>query len=295
MTPTSLSRSTWTFLAAKVAVQVWAIKVGRVRLILLDTNLPENRREDQEITNQLYGGDQRVRIQQEIVLGIGGIRALAALGATPRVCHINEGHAAFSGLERIRLEMETSGLSFAEARVATGGGNLFTTHTPVPAGFDLFPVELMREFFAEYVRTLGITMDGLLSMGRSSPRDATEPFNMAIMALRNSAFTNAVSVLHGRVTRTMVAPGFKGFPVDEIPIDHVTNGIHLRTRMSKEMTSLLDRYLGSGWTLNTTDPGVWKGISRIRKNPPPKVGAFNVSRSKRLFMGRLTRISHHKT
>jgi len=259
-TPLKISLS---FPGREVQVQVWRCAVGRVDLYLLDTNLPENSRADQDITDQLYGGDQRTRIQQEIVLGIGGIRALHALGITPQVCHINEGHAAFSSLERIRLVMQEHGLSFREARVARGGGNVFTTHTPVPAGFDLFPVELMKEFFEDYMSALGSTLVDLLKMGRRDAGNPNEPFNMALMALRNSTFTNAVSALHGQVTRKMVSKGYQGFPLEEIPIDHVTNGVHLRSWMSQDMMGLLDRYLGSEWTTDSTNTAVWEAVERI--------------------------------
>ncbi len=250
-------------LGRQVGVQVWRCNVGRVALYGLDTNLPENSRADQDITDQLYGGDQRMRIQQEIVLGIGGVRALHAMGIKPVVCHINEGHAAFSSLERIRLAMVDHGLSFREARVATGGGNVFTTHTPVPAGFDIFPVELMREFFAEYVKELGITFEDLMGMGRANRDDGSELFNMAVMALRNSTFTNSVSALHGEVTRKMVARGYVGFPLEEIPIEHVTNGVHLRSWMSQDLAGLLDRYLGSAWKEDAPNREVWRGVDRI--------------------------------
>jgi len=246
-----------------IQVQVWRCAVGRVTLYLLDTNIAPNSWQDQDITDQLYGGDQRLRIQQEIVLGIGGIRALDALGITPLVCHINEGHAAFSGLERIRLAMVKHGLSFRDARVAMGGGNVFTTHTPVPAGFDLFPVELMREYFSGYVKELGITIDDLLEIGRAEPTDAKEPFNMAALAMRFSTFTNAVSRLHGDVTRMMVAKKFPNFPLEEIPVGYVTNGIHLRSWMSQEITELLDRYLGKRWREDTTDTATWQKVARI--------------------------------
>jgi starch phosphorylase len=188
---------------------------------------------------------------------------LDALGITPLVCHINEGHAAFSGLERIRLAMRQHELPYREARVAAGGGNVFTTHTPVPAGFDLFPAELIREFFSDYVQQLGISVDDLLETGRANPEDREEPLNMAIMAMRNSTFSNGVSRLHGKVTRQMVAEKLKDFPLDEIPVDHVTNGTHLRSWMSQEMGELLDRYLGRSWPEATTDGEVWKNIDRI--------------------------------
>jgi len=263
----------------EVTIQVWRCDVGRVALYLLDTNLPENRPQDQDITNQLYGGDQRTRIEQEIVLGIGGIRALHALGITPQVCHINEGHAAFSGLERIRTSMAKDGLSFRDARVLKAGGNIFTTHTPVPAGFDIFPVELMREYFSTYAHDAGIGFDDVMRMGRFKAEDPTEPFNMAILALRNSSATNGVSALHGAVSRRMVAKGYIGFPIDEIPVDHVTNGIHLPSWMSHDLAELLTRYLGPAWRENTADPDAW---SRVDKIPNSELWRTHERRRERL-------------
>ena len=246
-----------------VFVKVWKCLIGRVTLYLLDTNIPENSPEDQAITDQLYGGNTETRIQQEFVLGIGGVRALSLMGIRPLVCHINEGHAAFLSLERIRLLMKDTGLSFREARVATGGGNLFTTHTPVPAGFDLFDAELMKKYFQHYVEGLGMDMDDLLRMGRRPNPKPTDPFNMAIMALSNATFTNGVSKLHAQVTRTMAVDGFPGIPEDEIPIQHITNGIHLRSWISHDMAELLDRYLGSNWINYPVMAETWEKVNRI--------------------------------
>jgi len=265
------------FGGADVAVGVWRCRVGRVDLYCLDTNLPENERELRDITDQLYGGDQKLRMRQEIVLGVGGIRALHAMGIRPEVCHINEGHAAFSSLERIRLAMLEHGLSFREARIATGAGHVFTTHTPVQAGFDVFPDGMMREHFAEYAAELGIELDELLGMGRTGARERT--FNMAVMALRNSTYTNAVSALHGEVTRRMATTGFPGFPEEEIPIGHVTNGVHLRTWVSPEMSGLLSRYLGTGWREDVADAAIWQGVERI---PDTELWRTHVRRRERL-------------
>lgn len=247
----------------EVMVQVWRCDVGRIPLFLLDTNLPENTIEDQEITDQLYGGDNEMRIKQEIILGIGGMRALAAMGIRPLVCHINEGHAAFMALERIRLLMKETGLSFRDAKEATGGGNVFTTHTPVPAGFDLFSTELMKKYFENYAVELGLGVQDIIKMGRRRGAKAEERFNMAIMALSNATFINAVSKLHQQVTREMVIEGFPEVPQDEIPIDHVTNGIHLRTWISRDMSELFNRYIGSAWINQPVQERTWKGIMRI--------------------------------
>ena len=246
-----------------VWVKIWKCEVGRVSLYLLDTNVPENSQKDQNITDQLYGGDTEMRIQQEIVLGIGGIRALAQLGIRPQVCHINEGHAAFLSLERIRLLMQEYNLPLRVARVATGSGNVFTTHTPVPAGFDLFTVELMNKYFSEYVKDLGMEMEDLLRMGRRPTGNKTDPFNMAIMAVYNATFINSVSKLHQQVTRKMIREGFSDIPENEIPISHVTNGIHLRSWISHDMAELFDRYIGSGWINYPAKKETWECVFRI--------------------------------
>jgi len=247
----------------EVRVQVWRCDVGRIPLFLLDTNLHENSLVDQEITDQLYGGNKEMRIQQEIILGIGGMRALAAMGIRPLVCHINEGHAAFMTLERIRLLMKETGLSFRMARVATGGGTVFTTHTPVPAGFDLFGVNLMRKYFKNYVPDLGRSVEDIIRMGRRPSAKTDDPFNMAIMALSNATFINAVSKLHQEVTKEMAKEGFPGIPTAEVPIDYVTNGIHLRTWISHDLSELYTRYIGSAWINQPTLGETWEGVGRI--------------------------------
>jgi starch phosphorylase len=172
-----------------------------VPLYLLDTNVPENPSDLQDITDQLYGGDQETRIRQEIVLGIGGVRALRVLGLDPAVCHMNEGHSAFLALERIRVLMRERGLTFREGLEAARAGSIFTTHTPVPAGFDVFRPELMDRYFATYLRELGISRAELLALGRANGADDGAGFNMAALALRTSGFANGVSELHGEVSR----------------------------------------------------------------------------------------------
>jgi len=193
----------------QVTAQVWRGQVGRVTLYLLDTNIPANRPEDRDITDQLYGGGLEMRIQQEIMLGIGGYRALEALGVEPIVYHMNEGHSAFLALERVRRLMETHGLSFAEAREAASAGLIFTTHTPVPAGQDYFPPNLMDRYFGDYAsgvnspRHLGLSRRDFLALGRQNPDNDGEPFCMTILALRLAAYSNGVSRLHGQVSRRM--------------------------------------------------------------------------------------------
>jgi len=247
----------------KVTAQVWRAQVGRVPLFLLDTNIPANSRQDQDITDELYGGDLEMRIQQEIMLGIGGIRALEALGIRPTICHMNEGHSAFLALERIRCLMEEQGLSFAGAREAASAGNVFTTHTPVPAGIDRFPPQLMDKYFSDYYRLLGLSREEFLALGRENPADNGEPFSMAILALRLAAHTNGVSRLHGRVARRMWQGIWPGVPEDEVPITFVTNGIHIPSWISLDMARLYDRYLGPRWLERPDDPTIWERVDEI--------------------------------
>jgi len=248
-----------------VVVQVWRVDVGRVKLYLLDTNLRCNRLEDRQITAQLYGGDTDMRIRQEILLGIGGIRALEALGITPKVCHMNEGHAAFLSLERIRTAMEKHQLRFAQAREATVSGNVFTTHTPVPAGHDVFGPNLMEKYFSNYYQQLGLSWDNFLALGRIKPQDRNEPFSMTTLALRLSSHRNGVSQLHGMVSREMLKQVWAGgdVPVDEVPVTSITNGIHVRSWISGEMSDLFDRYLGPRWSERPSDMRVFNRVDQI--------------------------------
>ncbi|MGQ9631739.1 MAG: glycosyltransferase family 1 protein [bacterium] len=246
-----------------VVAQVWRMQVGRVPLFLLDTNIPANTPEDRDITDELYGGDLEMRIKQEILLGIGGIRALDALGIRPTVCHMNEGHSAFLALERIRILMEENGLSFPEAREAAAAGNIFTTHTPVPAGIDMFPPQLMDKYFSDYYPALGLSREEFLALGRENPKDQGAPFNMAILALRLASSSNAVSRLHGAVSRRMWQGIWPGVPEDEIPISYVTNGINTRYWVSNDMAGLLDRYLGPRWVENPAEFMAWDHVDTI--------------------------------
>jgi starch phosphorylase len=243
--------------------QVWRVRVGRTPLFLLDANVLDNRPDDRAITNQLYGGDSEMRICQEILLGIGGLRALHAVGVEPLVCHMNEGHSAFMALERIRLLMQNKGLSFAEAREATTAGNVFTTHTPVPAGIDLFSAYLMDKYFGDYYPALGISRDQFFALGRISPGSPDEPFNMAVLALRLSSATNGVSKLHGGVARRMWQSVWPALPEKEIPISSVTNGIHTQSWVSHDMADLLDRYIGPSWQDDPADATIWRRIADI--------------------------------
>jgi starch phosphorylase len=237
--------------------------VGRIPIYLLDTNLPENDPTGREITAQLYGGDDDMRIRQEILLGIGGIRALAALGIQPTVCHMNEGHSAFLALERIGSVMAASGCSFAQAREAVTAGNVFTTHTPVPAGNDVFNGDLVDRYFASYYPTLGLSREEFLGLGRTNPADRREGFCMTTLAIRLSSYRNGVSQLHGEVSRNMWKDLWPGTPLDEVPISSITNGVHTRSWVSNDLASLLDRYLGPRWTIFSSYQDVWDRVEQI--------------------------------
>ena len=242
---------------------VWKCTVGRVMLYLLDTNLPRNRPEDRDITARLYGGDQEMRIRQEIVLGIGGMRALNAMGIDPSVCHMNEGHSAFLAIERIHHRMQSCGLNFEQAREAVATGTVFTTHTPVPAGIDTFPATLVTHYMAGYCHALGINEQQLLQLGRINAADNNEPFSMAVLALRLSYLSNGVSQLHGEVSRKMFSAVYPGVPVNEVPITSITNGVHTRSWLSSEVAHLFDQYLGPQWSEAPSSQSVWDRVDLI--------------------------------
>jgi starch phosphorylase len=246
-----------------VTAQVWRARVGRVSLFLLDTNIAANQPEDRDVTDQLYGGDKEMRLKQEILLGIGGYRALQAMGIEPTVCHMNEGHSAFLGLERVRRLIEKHGLSFQEAREAASAGLIFTTHTPVPAGHDYFPPPLMDRYFGEYMGRLGLSRGEFLGLGRQNPANDAEEFCMTVLALRMAGASNGVSALHGKVSRQMWSSIWPGVPEDEVPIGHVTNGVHFRSWISLEMNQLYDRYLGPKWREEHGDPKIWQRVESI--------------------------------
>lgn len=252
ITPARNARGKWIRLVLRLShydvwARAWQAQVGRVRLYLLDTNDPANPPLARAITSQLYGGGREVRLAQEIVLGIGGWRLLRALDLQPEVCHLNEGHAAFAVLERAADYMRSTGLPFHTALHVTRAGNLFTTHTPVAAGFDRFSPEEMQKFLARYAREqLNMSFEDLLALGRLDERDETEPFNMAYLAIRGSGAINGVSRLHGEVSRRIFQPLFQRWPEDEVPVGHVTNGIHVPTWDSEHSDALWTRQCGSG-------------------------------------------------
>ncbi len=246
-----------------VKAQVWRAQVGRLALYLLDTNIPANSASDQNITDQLYGGDRQMRLQQEIVLGIGGYRALEALGIEPSVFHMNEGHSALMAIERSRSLMARYACTFQEAQAAASAGLIFTTHTPVEAGHDRFAPHLIREYFTNYAGQLGLSINQFLALGRQNPNDEAEHFCMTTLALRLSERANGVSRLHGHVSREMWKTLWPGVPLEEIPIDHITNGVHFRSWISTDVEQLFDRYLGSRWQEEPSDHQLWTRVSRI--------------------------------
>ena len=246
-----------------VWARVWKAQVGRVSLYLLDSKLPENDQAAQDITDRLYGGGSEERLAQELLLGVGGMRALRALGVSPDVVHLNEGHSVFATLERIREIMHGHGLTFHEARQAAGGGTLFTTHTPVSAGFDVFKEELIESYMAPYLGEVGLDTKGFMDMGRVHRHRPEEEFNVAVLALRQAPRRNAVSRLHRRTTAGMMAQGWVDFPRIEIPIESVTNGVHTLTWLASEMAELYDRYLDAGWRDAVSEPEVWQKVDQI--------------------------------
>ncbi len=247
-----------------VFLKVWRIDIGRVRLYLLDSNIPHNPDPfHRDITGQLYAGDYHKRICQEIVLGIGGLRVLKELGLHPTVYHMNEGHAAFQAVERIRLLMAEQQLSLEEALEASRTNNVFTTHTPVPAGIDLFDAGLMRQYFETYCQRAGIGFDELMALGRRNPQDDQEPFSMAIAAIKASAYRNAVSRLHRTVSQQMWEGLWPKLPVWEIPITSITNGVHLPSWINGDFAALYDQYLQPDWREGHAEPKVWEQIADI--------------------------------
>jgi starch phosphorylase len=245
-----------------LVARIWRADVGRVPLYLLDTDVDDNPPEIRIVTDRLYGGDVEHRLRQEMLLGIGGVRALQALGVDTQVFHTNEGHAGFLGLERIRQYMVGDGLSYAEAIEAVRAGNIFTTHTPVPAGIDRFPRELMEKYFGGWATECGLTIDDLMSLGHRAGDPPEERFNMAVMGLRLAGRSNAVSKLHGVVSRDMFSDLWPDVPADEDPITSVTNGVHAPTWVSPEMADLLSRYVLPEWA--EAGPDRWARIDDAR-------------------------------
>jgi starch phosphorylase len=246
-----------------LAAQIWEARVGRIRLFLLDTNLAENPEDFRSITARLYGGDIEMRIWQEILLGIGGVKAISLLGLKPRVIHMNEGHSAFAALERIRLLMADNSLSFEAAAELSAAGSIFTTHTPVPAGNDRFSPDLMYKYFVKYAQDLGLAFKVFMALGREEPHNDSEPFCMTVLALRLSRFNNGVSLLHGHVSRNMWRKIWVQFPENDVPIGAITNGVHIPTWVAPEMAKLYDHFLGNSWREEQSDKDSWLPVADI--------------------------------
>ena len=246
----------------RLHVQIWLVRVGRINLYLLDTNLPSNTAEDRKITARLYEADRDIRLRQEILLGRGGVSMLRALDIRPAAYHMNEGHSAFLIFERIRLLMQENGLSFEEAGEVVRGSTLFTTHTPVDAGNERFSLESMEAYFKPYIQTVGISWQTLVNMGRFEGSERNV-FEMTVLALKYSMKANGVSALHGVVSRHMWQEGWQGVPVAEIPIFSVTNGIHVPSYAGPAMRPLLQKHLGEGWQELTPDDQKWTRIADI--------------------------------
>ena len=246
-----------------ICAKVWRIKVGRIVLLLLDSNVDGNAPEDRQLTSRLYGGDGRVRIRQELLLGVGGVRALRAIGITPGVYHMNEGHSGFAVLEAIRTRMEDEGLTFDQAVPHVAREVVFTTHTPVPAGHDRFGADLIEEHLGPLRDTLGISHEQLMALGSEGPAQHLWQFCMTVLGLKLSRRANAVSSLHGEVSRAMWTGLFPGKTEDEVPIGHITNGVHVPSWLAPQMFRLYDRHLGAGWHQQSGESRIWEGIDSV--------------------------------
>jgi starch phosphorylase len=269
-------------------LRVWEAKVGRVKLYLLDSNDPMNSPADRGITSELYGGGPELRLQQEIVLGIGGWRMLSALGAEPEVCHLNEGHAALAVIERARSFMESSGLSFDTALAATRAGNIFTTHTPVEAGFDRFSPDIIERYLGDYVNNIGISLAELLAMGRQNPDNRHEPLNMAYLAMQGSGIVNGVSRLHGEVSRHIFQPLFPRWPQCEVPVTYITNGVHMPSWDSAAADTLWSNACGKGRWIGTMDTI----MDDLKKISDEVLWNFRMGESKQLIRYVRERLAH---
>ena len=246
-----------------IAARVWKLAVGRNMLLLLDTDVEGNRPEDRELSSRLYGGDHGVRIRQELLLGVGGVRALAALDIIPGVVHLNEGHSAFAALELVRQRMEREGIGVDEALSRVSQQVVFTTHTPVPAGHDRFTADAIDQHLGPLGDALGLDLDRLMGLGRVNPSDGNETFCMTVLALKLSRKANAVSSLHGEVSRAMWTSLYPGVALERVPIGHITNGVHVPSWLAPAMRRVFDRHLGPDWPQHAADPATWDAIETL--------------------------------
>ncbi len=249
--------------SGRIRAKVWRVKVGRRDLLLLDSDVEGNAPEDRQLTSRLYGGDLRIRIRQELLLGVGGLRALKALGISPGVLHLNEGHSGFAVLEAMRMRMEEEGISFEAAVPRISREVVFTTHTPVPAGHDRFDATLVEEHIGPLREALGLSQDSLLGLGRENPSNGEELFCMTVLALRLSRRANAVSALHAEVSRAMWTNLFRNKLEDDVPIGHITNGVHVPSWLAPQMFRLYDRHLGTNWNQRGSEAKIWLGIENV--------------------------------
>ena len=272
----------------RIHAKIWKLQVGRIPLYLMDTDVPPNTPHDRELSARLYGGDRDMRISQEIVLGIGGVRALRALGITPAAWHLNEGHAAFLSLERCR-ELVAKGLSFNEAREVVAANSLFTTHTPVPAGNDTFSYDLIDKYFGSYWGQLGLSREQFMDVARED-HGWGPTFGMTVLALNLTGHHNGVSALHGAVSRSMWQFLWPGIDADEVPIDSITNGVHTPSWVAPEIDALFQRYLGADWKNHVDEPALWQGVGEI---PDEELWQVHLERKNALIEYTRRHLSEH--
>ena len=268
------------FPGRKISVKAWKLEVGRIYIYLLDTNVAANPESDRSLTAQLYGGDREMRLQQEILLGIGGMTLIERLNLSPAAIHMNEGHSAFASFERARMLMKEYKLNFYEAAEVVKKSGIFTTHTPVPAGNDVFDSGLIRKYFSDYVKELGISIEDFLKLGRIHPENHSENFSMTVAAIKHSTFINGVSQLHSQVARNMWKDIWPQAPKEHVPIQAITNGIHTATWISPEMAELLQRYLGRQWQKKQDSLQLWDKIFKV---PDPELWKVHEYRRRRLI------------
>ena len=275
-----------------VKIRVWKLKVGLMEIVLLDTDVPENHPDDRIITGKLYDGDSNMRIRQEIVLGVAGVRALAAMGLQPTVYHLNEGHPAFVSIERLKQLIE-QGIDFRLATEIVRKSTLFTTHTPVPAGFDVFSIDQIKQYLSGIYEPVGINLNMLMSFGRKDRSNTNEPFNMAVCGIHLSTYRNGVAKLHGKVSREMFHSMWSQAILSQVPIGHVTNGVHLPTFMSSDMKNILSRYVSEDWASKPYDFDIWEKVNNI-----PDIVLFDMKRNQRerlvSFIRRTVKETIHK-
>jgi len=283
--PVRLANGEWAVVSIalpgrNMKAKVWLVQVGRIPLYLLDTDIEENTEEDRKVTHQLYGGDWENRLKQELVLGVGGIRLIEALGLKPDIFHANEGHAAFNSLERLKNLIQNDNLSFNEAKEVVRASTLFTTHTPVPAGHDAFEENILRKYIFHYADRLQLTWDEFMNLGKWHPNQPNEKFSMSVLAARMSQEMNGVSRIHGRVSQEMFEPLYEGYYADELHIGYVTNGVHYSTWASKAWQQFHNELFGEHFLHQQSDEKIWKVIESV---PNDRIWQLHLDQKKNLF------------